>query len=176
MSRGPRHLVAAAVLGAACFAVATPSAAAGRSAAPAAKHRAAAITYAGAFEFEGIAGHTTGKSCRGEGAFGEAKPGARVTVSERNKAGDFSTLGKATLGKGKVVKGKVVKASGGDKVCRMAFRVKAPVAPANDSSVYLEVKGLTFNVRFPAADVADGDLGTWTCGFSDNSCARVVGG
>jgi len=171
MSRGSRHLVAAAVLGAVCFAAATPSAAAGRSAAPAAKDRAAAITDAGAFEFEGIAGHTAGKGCRGEGAFGEAKPGARVTVSERNAAGDFSTLAK-----GKVAKGKVVRASGGDKVCRMAFRAKARVAPANDSSVYLEVKGLTFDLRFPAADVADGDLGTWTCGFSDNTCARVVGG
>lgn len=171
MSRGPRHLVAAAVLGAACLAVATPSAAAGRSAAPVAKHRAAAITYSGAFEFEGIAGKRAGKSCSGEGAFGEAKPGALVTVSERNAAGDFSTLGT-----GKLAKGKRVKASGGDKVCRMKFRVKAPVAPANDSTVYLEMKGLTFNVRFPAADVADGDLGTWTCEFSDNSCASVVGG
>jgi len=169
MSRRSRHLVAAAVLVAACFGIAVPSAAATANAAPAATRRAAAITYSGAFEFEGIASHKTGTRCRGEGAFGVAKPGARVTISEQNAAGDFSTLGTGKLGKGKLV------TVSGDKVCRIAFRVRAPVAPADDSTVYLEVKGLTFNVRSPAAEVADGDLGTWTCEYSDNTCALVVG-
>lgn len=170
MSRGRRPLVAAAVLGIACFGVATPSLATTHRAAPSTTHRAAAITYTGAFEFEGIAGKKAGKGCSGQGAFGEAKPGARVTVSERDVAGDFSTLGT-----GKLRKGKFVTASSGDKVCRMAFRVKAPTAPAGDSTVYLEIKDVVFNIRFPVADVADGDMGTWTCEFSDNSCAIVVG-
>jgi hypothetical protein len=159
MSRGPRHLVAAATLGIACFGIAAPSAAAD----------AAAVTYKGAFEFEGLAANKTGKTCEGEGAFGQMKPGARVTISEQDAAGDFSELGI-----GKLAKGKNVKVSG-EKVCRMKFRVKAPVAPAADSTIYLEIKGVAFDIRFPAADVADGDLGTWTCEYSDNSCASVVG-
>ena len=169
MSRVPRSLVVAAVLGGACLLFVSPSAAAARSAAHPTAREAAAVTYVGAFEFEGLAGHGTTKNCAGEGVFGEAKPGAQV-ISERNAAGTFSVLGTGTL-----AKGKVVKARSGDKVCRMSFRVKAPVPPADTSTVYLEVKGLTFNVRFPATGVADGDLGTWTCGYSDKSCALVVG-
>ena len=148
-SRSTRAIVAAALIGVACIA-ASPSAGA-----------APAVTYHGAFELEGIAGHRTGKSCSGAGAWGEANPGAKVTISERNAAGDFSVL--AT---GKLAKGKVVKASSGDKVCRMKFVAKAATAPASDSTVYFEMKGLTFNVRLPAADVADGNLGTLTCAYS----------
>jgi hypothetical protein len=148
------------VLGAAC-AAAAPSATA-----------AAGITYHGTFEFEGIAGHTTGKSCRGEGAFGVARPGAKVTISERNAAGNFSVLAKGKLANGKVVKAR----SSGGKVCRMTFRAKAAVGPASDSTVYFEMKGLTFNIRFSAAKVGNGDLGTYACQYSGHSCATVVGG
>lgn len=170
MSGSSRHLIAGSALVAACFGVAvTNDQVATATAAPAATPRGAAITYSGAFEFQGLASNKTGKRCRGEGSFGEAKPGARVTVSERNAAGDFSTLGT-----GKLAKGKLVTVSG-DTVCRMAFRVRAAVAPAGDSTVYLEVKGVAFDIRSPAADVADGDLGTWTCEFSDNTCSLVVG-
>jgi hypothetical protein len=157
--RSTRALIAAAVLGAACIAAA-PSATA-----------AAGITYHGAFEFEGIAGVGSKKNCHGEGAFGVAKPGAKVTISERNAAGDFSVL--AT---GKLAKGKVVKAISGDNVCRMTFKAKATTPPASDSTVYFEMKGITFNVRISATKVADGDFGTETCEYSDNTCATVVGG
>jgi hypothetical protein len=153
-----RTLVAVAALGAMCVAAA-PSA----SAAP--------ITYHGAFEFEGIAGVGAKKNCHGEGAFGVAKPGAKVTISERNTAGDFSVL--AT---GKLSKGKVVTAVSGDKVCRITFKAKAATPPAGDSTVYFEMKGITFNIRNSATNVADGDFGTETCEFSDNTCATVVGG
>ena len=129
------------------------------------------ITYHGAFEFEGIAGVGTKTNCHGEGAFGVAKRGAKVTISERNAAGDFSVL--AT---GKLAKGKVVKAISGDKVCRMTFKAKASTPPASDSTVYFEMKGLTFDIRNSATNVADGDFGTETCEFSDHSCATVVGG
>ena len=158
-SRSTRTLIATALLSAACVATA-PSATA-----------AAGVTYKGTFEFEGIAGVGTKKNCSGEGAFGVAKRGAKVTISERNAAGDFSVL--AT---GKLAKGKVVKASSGDKVCRMTFKAKATTAPASDSTVYFEMKGLTFNVRFSAAKVTDGDLGAWTCEYSSHSCATLVGG
>jgi hypothetical protein len=132
-------------------------------------HRGTPTTFTGAFEFEGMAGVSAGKGCRGEGAFGVMKPGARVLLSERVASGDFQTLGK-----GKIAKGKVVTVDG-DKVCRMTYKVKAPKAPASDSRVYLEVKGVTFDISWPAADVADGDLGIWTCEYSDNTCAAVVG-
>jgi hypothetical protein len=174
MSRRARQVIAVVALSAAGLAVAAPSSAAVRAGAPTSVHRAPAVTYTGAFEFEGIAGKKTGRFCRGSGVFGVAKPGAKVTISERNAAGDFSTLAKGKLAKGTFVTDAVTDTGG--KVCRMAFRANAAVAPAGDSSVYLEVKGLAFNLQFPAADVADGDLGTWTCGSFDDGCARVVGG
>ena len=97
------------------------------------------------------------------------KAGARVRISEQTAAGDFDAIGHD-----KLRKGKVVETSDGEEVCRMAFRVKA-TAPADDSRVHLEVKGLTFSIAWPATDVADGDLGTWRCEFSDDSCATIVG-
>lgn len=127
-------------------------------------------TFTGAFEFEGLAAASAGKGCRGEGAFGVMKAGARVLISERVASGDFQTLGKGKIGKGKIAD------ADGDEVCRMAYKVKARNAPAADSRIYLEVKGVTFDISWPAADVADGDLGTWTCEYDDNTCAVVVGG
>jgi hypothetical protein len=88
---------------------------------------------------------------------------------EQDSNGEFDTLARGKLRKGKVVE------IDGVEVCRVAFRVKAADAPADDSRVYLEVKGLTFDISWPAADVADGDLGTWRCEFSDNQCAVIVG-
>ena len=126
-------------------------------------------TFQGAFEFQGIAGVKAGKGCRGEGAFGEMKPGARILISERVASGDFQDLAK-----GKVRRGKAVTV-GGDKVCRMRFKAEAATTPASDSTIYLEIKGVAFDIQWPAADVADGDLGIWTCEYSDNSCATVVG-
>jgi hypothetical protein len=38
------------------------------------------------------------------------------------------------------------------------------------------MKGITFDIRNSATNVADGDFGTETCEFSDNTCATVVGG
>jgi hypothetical protein len=128
------------------------------------------ITFKGAFEFEGLAAVSAGKGCRGEGAFGVMKRGARVLISERVASGDFQKLAKGKIGKGKVAD------ASGDKVCRMPFKVKAKTAPADDSRIYLEVKGVAFDISWPAADVADGDLGTWRCEYSDNNCAVVVGG
>jgi hypothetical protein len=157
-SRSVRTLIAVAALGAVCVAAA-PSA------------TAAPITYHGAFEFEGIAGVGTKKNCHGEGAFGVAKAGAKVTISERNAAGDFSVL--AT---GKLSKGKTATAVGGDKVCRMTFKAKGATPPASDSTVYFEMKGVTFSIRNSATNVADGNFGTETCEYSDNTCATVVGG
>jgi hypothetical protein len=130
---------------------------------------AASPTYSGAFEFEGLASKSTSKGCQGQGAFGVMKPGARVTLSEADASNDFTVIGKSKMGKGKVVDVE------GDKVCRMTYKVKAKTTPADDSRVYLEVKGVTFNISFPASDVADGDLDTWTCEYSDNTCAVVVG-
>jgi hypothetical protein len=130
----------------------------------------ASTTFSGAFEFEGLAAASAGKRCHGEGAFGVMRARARVLLSERDAAGDFSRLGK-----GKIGKGKITDAVDGEEVCRMRFKVKAPTPPASDSRVYLEVKGVTFNISWPAADVADGDLGTWRCEYSDNTCAALVG-
>ena len=162
MPRGLRQLVAVVVLGAACLAVAAPSGAS--------VHRAAAVTYKGALQFEGNAAVGANKNCHGEGAFGVANAGAKVTVSERNTAGDFTTLGTGKLAKGKAVKFQ------GDDVCLMKYKVKAPTAPAADSRVYVEWKGLTFNVSLPASSDRVVDLGTYTCEYSDNTCATVVGG
>jgi len=159
-SRARRSLVAAALAAGASLVLVTSASAGGSG----------GVTYSGAFEFQGLAGNKTGKTCNGEGAFGEMRPRARVTISEQDAAGDFSKIAK-----GKVAKGKAATAVDGEKVCRMAFKAKAATAPADDSTVYLEVKGVTFDIRFPAAEVADGDLGTWTCEFSDTACALVVG-
>jgi len=141
--------------------LAAPSGAAVRS--------GSAPTFAGSFEFEGIAAVRAGKGCRGEGAFGDMRPGARVLISERVTSGDFEKLATGKLRRGKAVDVE------GDEVCRMRFKAKAATAPAADSTIYLEIKGVTFDVSWPAADVADGDLGIWTCEYSDNSCATVVG-
>ena len=130
----------------------------------------ASTTFSGAFEFEGLAAASAGKGCRGEGAFGVMKTRARVLLSEQDAAGEFSTLGK-----GKIGKGKITDAVDGEEVCRMPYKVKARTAPAADSRVYVEVKGVTFDISWPAADVADGDLGTWRCEYDDNTCAVVVG-
>jgi len=127
-------------------------------------------TFRGAFEFEGMAAVTAGKGCQGEGAFGVMKARARVRLSERVASGDFEALGKGRLGRGTRTE------AGGDEICRMRFVVKAKTDPASDSRIYLEVKGVTFDISWPAADVADGDLGTWRCEYSDNTCAEVVGG
>ena len=159
-SRVRRSLVAAALVAATSLVHVAPAAAAGSG----------GITYSGAFEFQGLAGNTTGKTCNGEGAFGEMKARARVTISEQDAAGDFSKIAK-----GKVAKGKAATAADGEKVCRMTFTARASTAPADDSTVYLEVKGVAFDIRFPATEVSDGDLGTWTCEFSDSACALVVG-
>jgi hypothetical protein len=142
------------------LALAAPSAAAGGGKAP---------TFEGAFEFQGLASASAGKGCSGEGTFGEMNPGARVLISERVASGDFQKLAK-----GKVAKGTVVTVDG-DEVCRMRFSAKAKKAPASDSTIYLEIKGVAFNIQWPAADVANGDLGIWTCEFDDSSCATVVG-
>lgn len=130
----------------------------------------ASTTFRGAFEFEGMAAVPAGKGCRGEGAFGVMKPRARVRLSERVASGEFETLGRGKLGRGTTT------AVDGDDICRMPFVVKTKTAPASDSRIYLEVKGVTFDISWPAADVADGDLGTWRCEHSDNTCAEVVGG
>jgi hypothetical protein len=130
----------------------------------------ASTTFSGAFEFEGLAAASAGKGCRGEGAFGVMKRRARVLLSEQDAAGEFSTLGKGKMGKGKITE-----ADDGEEVCRMRFKVKARSAPAADSRVYLEVKGVTFDISFSAADVADGDLDTWRCEYADTTCAVVVG-
>lgn len=127
------------------------------------------VTYSGAFEFQGLANKERGKACSGQGAFGEMKPRARVTISEQDAAGDFSVIAK-----GRVRRGTETTVDGED-VCRMPFKATARTAPADDSAVYLEVKGVTFDIRFPASEVADGDLGTWTCEYSDTTCATVVG-
>ena len=127
-------------------------------------------TYTGAFEFEGLAADATAKGCRGEGAFGVMKTGAKVTMSEQDAAGDFSTLGT-----GRVGKGKITEASDGEEVCRMPIKVKARTAPADDSRIHVEVKNVTFSISYPAADVADGDLDTWRCEFGDTTCAVLVG-
>lgn len=143
------------------IALAAPSGAAGGDKAP---------TYEGDFEFQGLASTKAGKGCSGQGTFGEMNPGAKVLISERVKStGDFQKIAK-----GKVARGKVVTVDG-DKVCRMHVSAKAKKAPASDSTIYLEIKDVAFNIQFPAADVADGDLGIWTCEFDDNSCATVVG-
>jgi hypothetical protein len=127
-------------------------------------------TFSGAFEFEGLAAASAKKGCRGEGAFGVMKKGSRVLLSERDADGEFSRLGKGKLGRGKITD-----AVDGEEVCRMRFKIKARTAPASDSRVYLEVKGVTFDISWPAADVADGDLDTWRCEYSDTTCAVVVG-
>jgi hypothetical protein len=154
-----RSLAAVALLAATSFIVAAP-AGAGSS----------GVTYSGAFEFQGLANDESGKACHGAGVFGEMKRRARVTISEQDAAGDFSTAAK-----GRVGKGKAATAADGEEVCRMPFKAKAKTAPADDSTVYLEIKGVTFDIRFPVADVADGDMGTWTCEYSDTTCALVVG-
>ncbi len=128
------------------------------------------VTYSGAFEFQGLAGKERGRTCSGQGAFGEMKPRARVTISERDASGDFEVIAK-----GRVRKGSEATGVDGEDVCRMPFKAKARTAPADDSTVYLEVKGVTFDIQFPVADVADGDMGTWTCEFDDTTCALVVG-
>lgn len=144
------------------LALAAPAAASVRS--------GAAPTYKITFEFEGLSG-VPGKACHGKGLFGEMKRGAKVTISERVASGDFQVLAK-----GKVRAGKVAEAKDGEKVCRMRSTVKTKRGPADDSRIYFEVKGVTFDISWPATDVADGDLGTWRCEFSDNSCAELVGG
>jgi hypothetical protein len=161
MSHQAGRLVGAGVLLSAVF-LAAPSAATVSG--------PASSTFEGAFEFEGVASRKVGSGCRGVGQFGKAKAGARVLISERSADGDFQPLGR-----GRLDKGKIVEATTGDKVCRMTFRVRAGAAPAADSAVYLEVKGVVFDLRWPAADVTDGDLGTWRCEFSDDSCALIVG-
>jgi hypothetical protein len=153
-----RSFVSAALLGAATLALAAPAGA------------GSGVTYTGAFEFEGLANNEKGKTCNGQGSFGEMKPRARVTISERDSSGDFTVIAK-----GKVAKGKAATAVDGEDVCRMTFKAKAKTAPADDSTVYLEIKGVAFDIQFPVAQVADGDLGTWTCEFSDTTCAEVVG-
>lgn len=131
--------------------------------------RGSSLKFTGAFEFTGLASEKTGKGCNGQGAFGVMKPGAKVTISERDAAGDFEVL--AT---GKVAKSKIVEVDD-ENVCRMKVSAKAPTAPADDSRIYLEVKGVTFDISWPATDVADGDLGIWTCEYDDTACAAVVG-
>jgi hypothetical protein len=158
-----RRLVVAAALTSGLLAFATPSAATVGS--------RGSTTYRGAFEFDSLAAVKTSKGCRGEGAFGVMKPGARVRLSERVASGDFQALGKGKIGKGKIGKGR----SDGNGVCRMRFKVNTTRGPAADSRVYLEVQGVTFDISWPAADVADGDLGTWSCEYSDTTCAVVVG-
>jgi hypothetical protein len=137
MLRGPRRTIALVTLAMACLAIAAPSGAS--------VHRAGGLTYKGALQFEGLAAVGANKNCHGEGAFGVAKAGARVTVSERNTAGDFTTLGTGKLAKGKVAEFL------GDEVCLMKYKVKAASAPAADSRVYVEWKGLTFNISLPAS-------------------------
>jgi len=158
MSTTVRSLVAAAALASLSLLVAGPAAAGG------------GVTYSGAFEFQGLASNETGRRCNGQGTFGEMKPRARVTISEQDASGDFSVIAK-----GRVGRGKTAAAVDGEEVCRMPFKATASTTPADDSTVYLEIKDVTFNIRFPAADVADGDMGTWTCEFSDTTCALVVG-
>jgi len=156
--------IALATVGLAVLATAVPSGASvDRAPVP-------AITYRGALQFEGNAAVGANKNCFGEGAFGSAKAGAKVTVSEQNTAGDFSTLGTGKLAKGKAVKFQ------GAFVCLMKYKVKAPTAPAADSRVYVEWKGLTFNISLPASSDRVVDLGTYTCEYSRNTCATVVGG
>lgn len=176
MSYRPHHLTAVAALVVAYLTVTVLNSAATHAGTPNSVRRAPAVTYSGAFEFEGIAGKRTGSSCRGDGlsSFGRANPGAQVKISERNAAGKFSTLAKGRLAKGAFVINPLTNTDG--PVCRMEFRAKAQRAPATDSSVYLEVKGLFTVIQFPAADVADGRLGTWTCNPFDDNCALVVGG
>jgi hypothetical protein len=158
MSTTLRSLIAAALLTSVSLLVAGPAAASG------------GVTYSGAFEFQGLANNETGQRCNGEGTFGEMKPRARVTISEQDAANDFTVIAK-----GRVGRGKTATAVDGEEVCRMSFKAKGSTAPADDSAVHLEIKGVAFSIRFPAADVADGDMGTWTCEFSDTTCAEVVG-
>lgn len=131
--------------------------------------RGSPVKFTGTFEFTGLASDKVSKGCQGQGAFGVMKPGAKVTISERDAAGDFEVL--AT---GKVAKGKIVKVDG-ENVCRMKLSAKAPTTPADDSRIYLEIKDVAFDISWPATDVASGDLGIWTCEYDDNSCASVVG-
>jgi hypothetical protein len=164
MPHRSRHLVLAALLSCTLvLALAAPSVAA-------IANGSMSTVFEGAFEFEGNAARPAGKRCRGAGAFGVAKAGARVRISQQDRDGEFDTLARGKLGKGKIVE-----TAAGDEVCRMTFRVKVPTAPADDSRLYLEVKGLTFDISWPATDVADGDLGTWRCEFSDTQCALLVG-
>lgn len=175
MSYRPHQMTTVAALVVACLAVAATSSAAAHTGMPSSVRRAPAVTYSGAFEFEGIAAERTGKSCRGDGmGFGRANPGAKVTLSELTAAGKSSTLAKGRLAKGAFVTNPLTDTGG--PVCRMEFRAKARRAPAADSVVYLEVKGLFFNIQFPATEIADGRLGTWTCDAFDDTCALVVGG
>ncbi len=162
MPKMPRRLLVTALLVAACVAVAAPSA-------PASVRREAGPTFTGALQFEGLAAVGSNKNCHGEGAFGVAKAGAKVMVSQ-SVSGDFTTLGT-----GKLAKGKAAKFLGKD-VCVMKYKVKTSAAPAAGSRVYVEWKGLTFNVSDSAANVTDGKVGTYTCEYSDNTCAIVVGG
>ena len=162
MPRTPRRLLVTVLLAGACLAVAAPGA-------PASVREGSGVTFKGALQFEGIAAVGSNKNCHGEGAFGVAKPGAKVTVSQ-SVDGDFTKLGTGKLAKGKAAKFL------GDDVCLMKYKVKTSAAPAAGSRVYVEWKGLTFNVSDSAENVADGDLGTYTCEYSDNTCATVVGG
>jgi hypothetical protein len=162
MPRTPRRLLVTVLLAGACVALAAP-------AAPASVRAGGGLTYKGALQFEGLAAVGSSKNCHGEGAFGVAKPGARVTVSEQDASGDFTVIAKGKLAKGK--QGEFL----GDEVCIMKYKAKATQAPASDSRIYVEWKGLTFNVSDSASNVVDGDFGTYTCEYSDNTCAVVVG-
>src|SRR5262245_14119050 len=62
-----------------------------------------APTLTGSFEFQGLPSASAGKGCSGQGTFGEMKPGAKVTISERVASGDFQKLAKGKVAKGKVV-------------------------------------------------------------------------
>lgn len=162
MSLRPRRmLLVAAAPCAVLLALAAPAGATARS--------SASVTFKGSFEFEGMAAKKAGKGCSGQGAFGEMKPGAKVTISEQDAANDFSKLATGKMSKGKVV------TVDGEKVCRMTFKAKAATPPASDSRVHLEIKGVTFSTSWPASDVADGDMGIQTCEYSDDTCATVVG-
>jgi len=159
--RPHRTLLATTTLLAALLALTGPVAATVRS--------SASVTFKGSFEFEGLAAKKAGKGCSGQGAFGEMKPGAKVTISEQDAANDFSELATGKMSKGKVV------TVDGEKVCRMTFKAKAASPPASDSRVHLEIKGVTFSTSWPASDVTDGDMGIQTCEYSDDTCATVVG-
>ncbi len=162
MPRSSHRLLVVGILAVASVVAAAPGA-------PASEREGSGVTFKGALQFEGLAAVGPNKNCHGEGAFGVAKRGAKVTVSQ-SVDGDFTKLGT-----GKIAKGKAAKFQGDD-VCLMKYKVKVPTAPAAGSRVYVEWKGLTFDVSNSAENLTDGDIGTYTCEYSDTTCATVVGG